>query len=298
MTSCCPLCGEKAYTIVYKTLSQYPDATIVRCSNCLHVYTLLHHEPDNEKLYKEDVYKVVENRNSLFDRILNWEYTRVLKKIQSIKESKGTLLDFGCGKGKFGSIAKNNGWQVKCVETAIERADYARNIYGLEVNANFYSTGKIFDTGFDVLTLFHVMEHLSNPKILLNELIKHNLAKDGLVVIEVPNFRSLQSLIAGRRWMHLDVPRHINHFTPGILEEIGRAANLKSIKTSFFSFHLGVLGMTDSFLKLFGYRKNIIYDLKNKKRIALMIAISMESFAAAAGRGGIIRKYFIRNSNA
>src|SRR5258707_10465414 len=133
MTSYCPLCGEKEYTVLYKTLRQYPGAAIVKCSNCLHVYTLLNHEPDNDKLYKDDVYEVVENRHSIFDRVLNWEYCRILKKIQSIKSPKGSLLDFGCGKGKFGSIVKNKGWQVKCVETAIERAVYAQYIYGLEV---------------------------------------------------------------------------------------------------------------------------------------------------------------------
>ena len=304
MTSSCPLCHEKAYTVVYKTLWQYPGTAIVKCSNCFHVYTFLNHEPDHDKLYKDDVYTVTANRNSLFDRILNWEYKRILKKIQSLKSPKGTLLDFGCGKGKFGSMAKSKGWQVKCVETAIERADYAKNIYGLVVDTNYYKTGKIFDEDFDVITLFHVLEHLPNPKILLNELIKHNLAKDGLVVIEVPNFKSLQSRIAGRRWMHLDIPRHISHFTAEKLDELGRELNCKTVKTTYFSFHLGVLGMTDSFLKLFGYRKNIIYELKNKRKFGLLICIALlmpfslifEICASATGRGGIIRKYFSLNS--
>jgi 2-polyprenyl-3-methyl-5-hydroxy-6-metoxy-1,4-benzoquinol methylase len=304
MTSCCPLCSEKEYTVVYKTLRQYPSAAILKCSRCFHVYTFLDHEPNRDKLYKDEVYKVAENRNSLFDRILTWEYSRVLKKIQSIKRPKGTLLDFGCGKGKFGSIAKSKGWQVKAVETAIERADYAKKNYGLEVNTNYYTTGQIFDNVFDVLTLFHVLEHLPNPKVLLNELIKYNLAKDGLVVIEVPNFKSLQARIAGSRWMHLDVPRHISHFTAAKLEEMGRELNCKTVKTSFFSFHLGVLGMTDSLLKLFGYRKNIIYELKNNKKIGLVFCIVLllpfslifETCASATGHGGIIRKYFTGNS--
>ena len=97
MSSYCPLCGEKDFTVVYKTLRQYSGAAIVKCSHCLHVYTLSNHEPDHEKLYKDDVYKVAENRKSIFDRILTWEYTRVVKKISAIKKSKGSLLDFDCG---------------------------------------------------------------------------------------------------------------------------------------------------------------------------------------------------------
>ena len=303
MISSCPLCNEKKYTMLYEKLRQYPGASIVKCNNCLHIYTLLNHEPDNDKLYKDDVYKIVENRKSLFDWILTREYNRILKKIHSIKPSKGTLLDFGCGKGKFASLAKKNGWQVKCVETAIERAEYAQKIYGLEVNTNFYSAGKIFNNDFDVLTVFHVLEHLPSPKILLNELIKNNMKKESLIVVEVPNIKSLQAFIAGKKWLHLDVPRHISHFTPLRLEQLAGELGLTVKKTNFFSFHLGVLGMTDSLLKLFGYRKNIIYELKNKKikslflGIALLLPFSLifEICAVAAGRGGVVRKYFICN---
>jgi len=297
----CPLCGANNYTVIYEHLEQYPAASIVKCKHCLHIYTLLNDDLESDKFYNDKVYKVVENRNTIFDKILSWEYKRVIKRIYSFKPSKGSLLDFGCGKGKFTNLAQNKGWQVKCVETAPERAAYAKKIYGLDVSINFYTTGKIFNNVFDVLTLFHVLEHLPNPKILLNELIKHNLAKKGLVVLEVPNFKSLQARIAGSRWMHLDAYRHINHFTPAQLDQIARELKLTILKTTFFSFNLGVLGMTDSFLKLLGYRKNIIYELKNKKNIVLLLAISillpfafiLETFAAAIGGGGIIRKYFI-----
>jgi 2-polyprenyl-3-methyl-5-hydroxy-6-metoxy-1,4-benzoquinol methylase len=296
----CPLCGIESYTIVYKQL-QFPAASIVKCTNCCHVYTLLSHKIPADKLYNDDVYKIVENRHTIFDKILNWEYKRVIKKINSFKPSKGLLLDFGCGKGKFGSLAKAKGWKVKCVETSAERAAYAKNIYGLEVETNSYVGGKIFNADFDVLTLFHVLEHLPHPGVLLTELIKQNLKKDGLVVIEVPNINSLQARISGSKWMHLDVPRHINHFSPVRLDQFAGECGLISQRTAFFSFHLGVLGMTDSLLKMMGYRRNIIYELKNKKNMLLFagillllpFAIILEISAVALGYGGITRKYFI-----
>jgi 2-polyprenyl-3-methyl-5-hydroxy-6-metoxy-1,4-benzoquinol methylase len=302
MTSNCPLCDTNNYKIIYEHLDQYTDAAIVKCSHCLHVYTLLSNNVEPGNLYNDKVYKVVENRNTIFDKILGWEYKKVIKRIYFLKPSTVTLLDFGSGKGKFASLAQNKGWQVKCVETAAKRAEYAKKVYGLDINTNFYSTGKIFNTDFDVITLFHVLEHLPDPKTLLRELIKHNLAKNGLVIIEVPNYKSVQARIAGSRWMHLDVPRHIHHFIPAELDQIGQELNLATVKTTFFSFHLGVLGMTDSFLKLLGYRKNIIYELKNRKSKILILGIAVllpfafisEFFAAMTGRGGIIRKYFIK----
>src|SRR5258706_8732715 len=295
----CPLCGAENYTTIYKHL-QYPGTSLVKCAHCLHIYTLTSHSFENEKLYNDEVYKVIENRDSIFDKILNREYKRVIKKINSFKPGKGALLDFGCGKGKFGSLAKDNRWQVKGVETAVERAAYAKEIYGLDVDTNFFIAGKIFVTDFDVLTLFHVVEHLPNPKELLNELIRQNVKKDGLVVIEVPNINSLQARIAGNHWMHLDAPRHISHFTSKRLDQFAKELGLASQRTVFFSFHLGVLGMTDSLLKLLGYRRNIIYELKNKKSIGLKsaialllpLALTLEFFSALLNRGGVIRKYF------
>ena len=296
----CPLCNAENKTVVYDQL-QLAGAFIVKCDQCTHIYTLQNNPVETEELYSTEVYKVVENRHSIFDKILNWEYGKVVKTINRLKPQKGFLLDFGCGKGKFGSIAKSKGWQVKCIETAPERALYAKNIYGLEVDTRPYSAGKIVNTDSDVLTLFHVLEHLPAPKILLKELIKHNLKKDALIVIEVPNINSWQSAIAGKNWMHLDVSRHFHHFTVLNLERFASELQLRTIKTSSFSLHLGVLGMIDSFLKLSGYKKNIIYELKNKKNIYLLVAISvllpfaflLEAFAAATGRGGILRKYFV-----
>ena len=302
MNTSCPICKGKDYKIVYKKITQDPDADIVRCNSCNHIYTYLQSEIDIGNLYNDEIYKIVENRNSIFDKILSLEYNRVIKKINFFSPGKGRLLDFGSGKGKFGSLALKDGWQVKCVETSFERARYASAVYGLEVSTHSYSSGRIFDTEFDVLTLFHVMEHLPEPVGLLRELIKSNLKKDALIVIEVPNFNSFQSMLAKRKWIHLDVPRHLNHFTPESLEIILKKSDLIVAKKNFLSWHLGVLGMLDSLMKLFGYKKNIIYELKNKRRFLLFLGISLllpfavifETAATLGKRGGILRFYLLK----
>jgi hypothetical protein len=242
---------------------------------------------------------VVENRGSIFDTILNLEYGSVIKKINSLCSAGGTLMDFGSGKGKFASLAKRDGWNVKCVETSEDRAQYARKTYQLEVNSNFYSSGNIFNLEFDVITLFHVLEHLPNPGVMLHQLLKDNLDKAGLAVIEVPNFNSLQSRLAKNRWIHLDVPRHINHFTPESLEQLLIDCDMTPVRKAYFSYHLGVLGMVDSLLKLSGYKKNIIYELKNRKSILLKLgilfvlpfALLLEAVSSFSKQGGIIRIY-------
>ena len=304
MNNFCPLCKGKDYKIIYNKVSRNPDADVVRCGNCNHIYTYIPDEINIGDLYNDEVYKVVENRNSIFDKILSLEYNRVIKKINFFKPRKGRLLDFGSGKGKFGSLALRDGWQVKCVETSIERASYASSIYGLEVSTHTYSSGRIFDTEFEVLTLFHVLEHLPDPVNLLGDLIKGNLEKDAMMVIEVPNFNSLQSKLAKDKWIHLDVPRHLSHFTSENLELILKKLDLILIKKSFFSWHLGILGMLDSLLKLFGYKRNIIYELKHNRRFLLLLkiapllpfAVIFETIASLAKRGGILRFYLLRKN--
>ncbi len=302
MASKCPLCYCESYYVIYEHLLKRSCISIVKCRDCLHAYTLADYVVESSELYNDSIYKVVENRKTIFDKILNWEYKRVRKRITMLKPSKGSLLDFGSGKGKLASLAKQNGWNVNCVETAVERALYAKKVYGLEVNTDFYSTGRIFDSVFDVLTLFHVLEHLQSPASLLHELIRYNLKKDALIVIEVPNINSWQARIAGRHWMHWDIPRHLSHFSPARLEQFTASLGLTTLRTGYFSFHLGVLGMTDSILKKLGYRNNIIYELKNRKNKLIIFAIVFllplsflaETIASLAGSGGVVRKYLIR----
>jgi len=119
------------------------------------------------------------------------------------------------------------------------------------------------------------------------------------VVIEVPLFESLQSKIAGKYWLHLDPPLHISHFTKSVLLNFLDELNLKPIKFQYFSIHLGMLGMVQSLMSLFGYRKMIISELKFRRTKRLMVAVCsvlpvallLESVAVLLKRGGVFRVY-------
>ncbi len=297
----CPLCFSGKFSLVYdQKKTAFPG--IARCSTCSHVFTIPVNPAGISSSYTEGAYQLIENRRSLWDKILTWEYSRIVQKINSFKKNRSWLLDFGSGKGKFASLAQCSGWNVKCVETAEKRAEYAKVVYGLDVNTDSYSTGRIFDNLFDVLTLLHVLEHLQSPTSLLHELIGNNLKENALIVIEVPNINSWQARIAGRYWMHWDLPRHLSHFSTARLEQFTATLGLTTLSTSHFSFHLGVLGMTDSILKKLGYRSNIIYELKTRRNKLILLAIIFllplsflaETIASLAGKGGIVRKYLTR----
>ncbi len=292
----CPLCKAIEYQTVFSETG-LATASVVKCVFCSHLYT------KNEKKVQDDIYdkgtyQLVDSRKSIFARILSWENSNILKKINRLSIQKRQLLDFGSGKGKFAAAAVRSGWKVKCIETSVSRAAFAKEVYRLDVSETVYSQGKVFDGNFDVITLFHVLEHLEDPKKTLDELIKHNLSEHGLLIIEVPNPKSWQARIAGKKWHHWDFRHHISHFKDQQLDDLTASMDLTPVRTSYKSFHLGVVGMSDSLLKKLGYNGHVIWDLKTKRsfRIKLCLilpfAALLEFSSLLFRKGGVIRKYY------
>nr|MBC7613679.1 class I SAM-dependent methyltransferase [Pseudopedobacter sp.] len=252
------------------------------------------------KLYDEQDYQVRDTKGTIFYSIQKFEYEAVLKQIMKIIDTKNSsLLDFGAGKGLFLNFAQELGFKVKGVETSIPRASYAQQVFGLEIATNTYNGGEILGGNFNVITLFHVLEHLDQPKNLLKNLVVNNLNPKGLLVVEVPNILSWQAKLAGKHWLHLDIPRHLSHFSEEKLFNILNDMNLTIIKKEFFSWHLGVIGMMQSIWTWFGYKGFLIGDLKEKKTIILMLliaislpfAILLELIASLCNKGGVMRYY-------
>ena len=294
----CPICNSGEFQPYYEVENENGTYQVRKCLNCAHYYSAGYVEATTDELYSDDVYRVVDNRGSLFAKIIENEAREILTTIRRLHPKGIRLLDFGSGKGNFLSVAKKFGYQVLGIETAAKRAEFAEKKFGLKVNKSLYTGGKIEEERFDIITILHVLEHLPNPKELLVNLFKDNLKEDGLVVIEVPNFSSLQSKIAKNNWMHLDIPRHQSHFTKDRMLRFANEIDLKVNKIEYFSMHLGILGMCQSILSLFGYKEKIIRDLKHYNVplmiiliVVLPLALVLETISSMFGRGGVIRLY-------
>lgn len=295
----CPLCkwtpGEEQ---ISKARYVAPEYRVLSCLNCGHFFTYFEKEV-SESIYEDERYKVVDNRESLFDKILGVEYGRVVVNIKKIMPAAKSVLDFGCGKGKFLSLCRESGLSVKGVETSKPRAEFAAQHYHLDIDSSHYDSGKIAGGPFDVITLFHVLEHLTTPGELLSQLIANNLVEGGLLVIEVPNRNSWQSKWSGSKWLQLDVPRHVSHFDTARLRKLLDSLGLRVERVTFFSIHLGFLGMLRTCLGKLGYNGDIIYSLKNEKNpglyalIALVLpfAVLLETISCLFSKGGIVRIY-------
>jgi len=223
------------------------------------------------------------------------------------------LLDIGCGRGHFLSFLKKKGWLVYGTESSEISGSKAKKKVGdqsILISQNFEDLKKI-DTTFDIITLWHVLEHIENPKKIV-ALIDKKLVNNGYLVIEVPNFNSIQHLINKNDWIHLDCPRHVIHFSKEGLVKFFDVEKFKIIKSSTFSLEFGFYGMLQSLLNLFVPAPNYLFSLIRKKNAKLkkisliknylsmfltiilliplsFISIILESIAIIFKSGGILR---------
>jgi SAM-dependent methyltransferase len=292
----CPICKTPPST-------SEKSQSVIPCQHCRTRWTFLPEDIDGESLYSDEVYSIVDNRKSIFERIIFSEAKKVLQKAQKINPKAQSILDFGSGKGQFLAVAKSLGWKGFGIETASERAAFAKEKYGVEVLTELYQGGKIGNGSFDFITLNHVLEHLPDPIGLVKILLEENLESNGLVYMEVPRADSWQAQIAGENWIHWDIPRHLTHWTELGLQNQIRKTGFEIVEKRSFSIHLGVLGMLQALYSKFGFRENLIFRLKRKKSIGLFISIGvllpfaliMELISTGFGKSGILGIYLKRS---
>lgn len=184
---------------------------------------------DSKKGFLDKVYQKV--KDLMLSKKLNW--------IEKEKPGKGNILDIGAGTGDFLLAAKKRGWKVFGAEPNSGARDLASK-KGLPLGDN---TNSFPSHNFDVITMWHVLEHVPDLEEQISELDRL-LKPDGLLVIAVPNFKSYDARKYREFWAAYDVPRHLYHFSPSAMKEIFSSAGffLTSQKGLFFdSFYVSLL---------------------------------------------------------
>ncbi len=141
-------------------------------------------------------------------------------------QTKGRLLDVGCGDGRFLAKMKNLGWEVVGVEPDAHAAKVARDRFALEVHEGTPETMGSLDNAFDVVTVSHVIEHVLDPTSTLRA-CRRVLRPSGKVVVITPNIQSLGHRVFGKACVHLDPPRHLHLFSPYGLRACAERAGLR-----------------------------------------------------------------------
>lgn len=137
----------------------------------------------------------------------------------------GTLLDIGCGNGRFLAVMHALGWHVHGIEPDERSAELARQSSGARVEAEL-DEELYAPEYFDVITMNHVLEHLADPVPMLQGCFRL-CRPGGLIGIAVPNWRALGHRVFGRHWYALEPPRHAIMYEPPTLERVVEQAGFQ-----------------------------------------------------------------------
>lgn len=203
-------------------------------------------KPSLEKLpsyYESDDYiSHTDGKRSLFERVYHLIKGIALKnklKLINAQSAKGKLLDIGAGTGDFLVVAKNDGWNI----TGIEPSTKAKGI-AINKGVNFADSLSALEShSFDIITMWHVLEHVPNLEDYLTEL-KRLIKPSGTIIIAVPNFKSFDANFYGRYWAAYDVPRHIWHFSKTAIEKLFAEKGIQLtavLPMKFDSFYVSLL---------------------------------------------------------
>lgn len=201
--------------------------------------------PNNlEKYYaSEDYISHTDSKTSLFDKtyqfVKNYTLKKKLKLINSFNTEDKLILDVGAGTGDFLKVCENGGWEITGVEPSEKARIFAKNknIHLLE------NLSKIENKQFDVITLWHVLEHIPNLTEYIKQL-KLLLKPNGVLIIAVPNYKSFDAKHYKEFWAAYDVPRHLWHFSKTSISKIFSLVEMevkKRLPMKFDSFYVSLL---------------------------------------------------------
>lgn len=200
-------------------------------------------EQDLSKYYESNLY--ISHTDSkaglmafLYQYVKKYSLALKLRLILRLNGSSGTLLDIGSGTGDFLKLAKENGWEAKGVEPNAAARNLAKQ-KNLEV---FETIDVLSGQTYDVITLWHVLEHLPNLE-LATQKIALLLKPGGTLVVAVPNFNSYDAKYYKRYWAAYDTPRHLWHFSKTSMAKIF-PLSVRLVKTKpmlFDAFYVSLL---------------------------------------------------------
>jgi SAM-dependent methyltransferase len=271
----CPLC-KSGHFLNHIELTDYAVSQesflLSKCKDCQLLFT--NPRPTMEEIAPYYDFAEYYSHQDKSQNLTQWIYQLVRnysisKKVDLIGKfiEEGKLLDYGCGTGEFLIEAKINLWKVSGIEPNDKARSKANQKLGDRVLASIDELKK--ESTYDVITLFHVLEHIHDLRKTTKKLLNH-LKSNGYIIIAVPNHQSWDGKYYGKHWAGWDVPRHLYHFDMNTMERFTEEfdLNLIEIKPMYFdAYYVSLLsekyknqkaGLLPTYLRAFknGWKSN------------------------------------------
>lgn len=244
----CPICASNQFTpkiICTDYTVSKEKFNIVSCNNCELWQTFPFPEEENIEKYYQSIEYIShsDKKDTFFDKLYHLvrNYT-LIQKVNLVKKyvPHGTILDIGCGTGYFLEECQKNKFNVYGIEPSSEARDLAIS-KNHKVYENIDSVMQS-NLNFDVITMWHVLEHLYNPGAFVNTLY-NMLNNNSYAIIAVPNRNSFDAQHYKEFWAGYDVPRHLFHYTKKDIHNLfhQKFSLIKIYPMYFDSFYVSIL---------------------------------------------------------
>ena len=303
----CPICG----LIGAQEWLQAPDRlhgrreqyTLVRCAACSLVWLSHPPKPEDMYLHYTDAYhKLISDSG---ENPARWGFRR--EALTSHKQS-GMLLDLGCSSGAFLQFLRGKSWNLFGIEMSAESAKQAQTKSGAEIFVGDILDAQFPAESFDVITCFDVLEHLYEPRKII-ERVTEWLRPGGIFYVLVPNIDSAEARVFQSYWHGLELPRHLFHYSPVSLKYLAESAGL--VEVSLETHRNAAVGISlryvwDDVFRAVGLRRTpVAYQGEAalpwraaRKLMRLTILSALLAIAPVVGGGESIHAIFRKKEDA
>ncbi len=218
-----------------------------------------------QEFYPEEYYGEPGTKfQPLIERLVRVVAARHIGFLSRSLAPRSRILDVGCGRGVVLGELADRGFEVHGVEMSSAAARGADPRARIRIAPRLADAGYESDS-FDEVVIWHVFEHLDDPRGTLEEM-RRILRPGGRLIVAVPNFSSAQARWAGPAWFHLDLPRHLHHFPLDALRHLLRVTGFEVESTHHFSLRQNPFGWIQSALnRCTSLPRNGLYTLLHRR---------------------------------
>lgn len=253
----CVVCGEAAPPRVRVDVRDYVTGErfqLLQCRRC--DFAMTDPVPMSLDRYYPPRYR---RFNAVAAFVLRRLYLRRVDGWLARIPKSGVALELGSGTGWMLRALRERGWLAVGSERTVTVAVAAREGAGVPMFVG--DLDAIRDAPvLDLVIMFHVLEHLADPVAALHALARR-VKPGGTLILGIPNIASWQARAVGSRWMHLDAPRHLCHFSPDAIERALHASGFRMAHLDFRSFEHDPFGWVQGGLDRLGFEQGLLVKL-------------------------------------
>jgi 2-polyprenyl-3-methyl-5-hydroxy-6-metoxy-1,4-benzoquinol methylase len=260
----CPLCHGSTAKVLFPIKTPFQGFCIVQCRICDLARTFP--PPSDQILYSNvssNYYGTKINKfTASFQQIRNVTMKLRAKYFLSLvpgSVGRPKVLDVGCAEGRLLNAFVEYGCECWGIEHPLYPSQRFQNSDRISYLQDDLQAIDFEKRTFDLVILWHVLEHMDDPLSVIQRLY-NLLTPEGIIIIAVPNFSSMESRAFKQFWFHLDIPWHKYHFNEKAIGYLMEKSHLRAITTNTFCLEQGPYGLFQSALNAMGWPKNEFYE--------------------------------------